>query len=136
MKRPTRVRPSPRRRKAATVAEYLAGLPDAQRAALERLRRCIRATVPEAEECISYGIPSYRLGRMLVGFAAARTHCTFHLLSTRALAAHADELDDFALGKGSIKFTPDHLLPTTLVERLVESRVRENRALDRARKRR
>jgi uncharacterized protein YdhG (YjbR/CyaY superfamily) len=136
VKRELRPRRPARQRKAATVAEYLAALPEDQRSALERLRRCIRAAAPGAEECISYGIPSFRLGRMLVGFAAAAAHCTFHLLSTRALAAHASDLEGYALGKGSIRFTPDHQLPTTLVRRLVEARLRENRALDLARKRR
>ena len=59
------------RRKPSTIDEYLAGVNADQRAALEKLRGTIRAVVPKAEECISYGIPAFRLnGRSLVFFGA------------------------------------------------------------------
>jgi hypothetical protein len=54
-----------------TVDGYLARLSDEQRAALERLRRTIRAIVPRGEECISYQLPAFRLdGKVLVWFGA------------------------------------------------------------------
>lgn len=57
--------------KLETIDEYLAGVNPGQRVALEKLRRAIHATVPNAEECISYGIPAFRLkGRALVFFGA------------------------------------------------------------------
>ena len=63
--------------KPKTIDEYLAGLADDKRAALERLRKTIRATAPRAEECISYRLPAFRLdGKMLVAFGAAAKHCT------------------------------------------------------------
>jgi uncharacterized protein YdhG (YjbR/CyaY superfamily) len=50
-----------------------------ERAALEKLRRDIKAAAPAAEECISYDIPGYRLGsRLLVSFGAAKNHCAFY----------------------------------------------------------
>ena len=53
------------------IDTYLAGLPGSQRSALQALRRQIQAAAPEAEECISYNIPGFRLdGRLLVSFAA------------------------------------------------------------------
>jgi len=55
-----------------TVDEYLAPLRPEQRAALESLRRIIRAAAPQAEECIAYRMPAFRLnGVMLVSFALA-----------------------------------------------------------------
>ena len=62
-----------------TIDEYLAPLSDDKRAALQKLRRAIRAAAPDAEECISYGIPAVRLGgKILVWFGAATNHCSFY----------------------------------------------------------
>ena len=69
-------RPKPRiQAKPGTVDEYLATLSDDKRAALQKLRKAIRAAAPKAEECISYQIPSFKLNGMLVGFGAAANHC-------------------------------------------------------------
>ena len=58
--------------KPRTIDEYLAALSDDKRAALEKLRKTIRAAAPKAEECISYGLPAFRQDGMLVGFGATR----------------------------------------------------------------
>jgi uncharacterized protein YdhG (YjbR/CyaY superfamily) len=59
------------KRKPSTIDEYVAGLNADQRAVLEKLRKTIRAVAPDAAECISYGIPAFRLnGRSLVFFGA------------------------------------------------------------------
>ena len=113
--------------KARTIDEYLAALSDDQRAALERLRKTIHAAAPEAEECISYQIPAFRLGgRMLVAFGAAAKHCAFYLMSSSTVAAHQDELQDYDTSKGTIRFQPDKPLPAALVRKLVKARVAEN----------
>ena len=113
----------------ADVEEYIAALPAAQRVALEELRRTIRATAPEATEAISYQIPSFRDGgRPLVSYAAFRNHCSLFPMSTQVMAAHADELEPFLAGKGTIRFTPDAPLPASLVEKLVKARLEENTA--------
>ena len=66
-----------------TIDDYLAKVSPAKRAALEKLRKDIKAAAPKAEECISYGIPGFRLnGRYLVGLGAAERHCAFYLGST------------------------------------------------------
>src|SRR4030081_275218 len=75
-----------------TVDEYLAALSNDKRAALERLRKIIRAAVPRAEECISYQLPAFRLdGKGLVWFGAAANHCAIYGL----MGAHKDELEDY-----------------------------------------
>jgi len=62
-----------------TIDEYLAGVKPDQRRALEKLRQTIRTTAPQAAECISYGIPAFRLnGRSLVFFGAWANHCSFY----------------------------------------------------------
>jgi len=105
-----------------TIDEYLATVPDDQRAALERLRRIIRAAVPRAEECISYQVPAFRLdGRMLVWFGAAKKHCSF--FPGTVLASFKRELRDFSTSKGTVRFQPDRPLPATLVRKLVKARI-------------
>ena len=108
--------------RARTVDEYLAALDDDKRAALERLRRTIRAAVPRAEECISYQLPAFRLdGRILVWFGAGANHCAFY--PGAVVQAHVRELEDYETSKGTIRFQPDHPLPAALVRNLVKARV-------------
>jgi uncharacterized protein YdhG (YjbR/CyaY superfamily) len=108
------------------VDEYLASLPDDQRAALERLRQAIRAAAPKAEECISYGIPTFRLdGRMLVSFGVAKNHCAFYP-GAFPIEAHKDELQDYDTSKGTIRFPADEPLPVALVRKIVKSRIAEH----------
>ena len=112
--------------KVKTIDEYLARLSDDKRAALEKLRKTIRAAAPRAEECISYQIPAFRLNGMLVGFGATANHCAFYPMSASTVAAHQDELEDYDTSKGTIRFQPDNPLPAALVRKLVKARIAEN----------
>jgi uncharacterized protein YdhG (YjbR/CyaY superfamily) len=115
--------------KPKTIDEYLAALSDDQRVALEKLRKAIKAAAPKAEECISYQLPALRLnGRMLVAFGATAKHCAFYPMSSSTVQAHQDELKDYDTSKGTIRFQPDHPLPTALVRKLVKARIAENAA--------
>jgi len=118
--------PAQKRGRVATVAEYLAPLPKDVRAALEKLRKLIKAAVPDAEEVISYQIPAFKRGKMLVGFGAAESHCTFFVMSTAVMRAHAAELAKYETGKGSIRFQPEKPLPAALVRKLIQARIAEN----------
>jgi uncharacterized protein YdhG (YjbR/CyaY superfamily) len=114
--------------KARTIDEYLAPLRDDQRAALEKLRKAIKAAAPAAEECISYDIPGFRLdGKLLVSFGAAVKHCAFYP-GALPLKAHADELAGYDLSKGTIRFPADSPLPVALVRKLVKTRIAERAA--------
>ncbi len=121
--------------KPKTVDEYLAGLSDDKRVALERLRKSIRSAAPKAEECISYQLPAFRQDGMLVAFGATTKHCTFYLMSSSTVEAHADDLEGYPTSKGSIRFQPDEPLPDALVRKLVKARIAEN-ASQREQKRR
>ena len=114
--------------KTKTIDEYLAGLSEDKRAALEALRKSIRATAPNAEECISYQLPAFRLdGRMLVAFGATASHCAFYLMSSSTVEDYKNELKDYDTSKGTIRFPPDKPLPAALVRKLVQARIAENR---------
>ena len=111
-------------KKPSTIDEFLRELSDEKRAALEKVRRTIRAAVPRAEECIAYGVPSFRLdGKFLVGFGAGANHCSFYPGGT-AMAAHLPELVRYDLSKGTIRFQPSQGLPAAIVRKIVRSRVR------------
>jgi uncharacterized protein YdhG (YjbR/CyaY superfamily) len=115
-----------------TVNAYLATLEPDKRAALQKLRRTIRAAAPKAEECISYQIPAFRLdGRMLVWFAAASGHCSF-FPGAHPIAVHKQDLKAFKISKGTVRFAPEKPLPATLVRKLVKTRIAENRARSRS----
>jgi uncharacterized protein YdhG (YjbR/CyaY superfamily) len=109
-----------------TIDEYLARVSEDKRAALQALRQIIHAAAPDAEECISYQIPAFRLNGMLVGFAAARNHCALYAWNGSAVGMFADELSGYDTSKGTIRFTPEKPLPETLVRRLVEMKVAKN----------
>lgn len=108
------------------VDEYLAAAPEEARAALAKLRKTIRAAAPKATEVISYQIPAYKHHGLLVGFAALKDHCTFHIMSTEVTRAHASELKGYKIGKASIRFIPGNPLPTALVRKLIRARIAEN----------
>ena len=113
--------------KARTIEEYLAGLSDDKRAALQKLRKTIRSAALGAVECISYRLPAFRLdGRMLVAFGATAHHCAFYPMSASTVKAHKDELKGYDTSPGTIRFPTDRPLPATLVRKLVKARIAEN----------
>ena len=108
----------------ASIDEYLATLPDEQRAALEELRREVHRLVPDAEEMISYGMPGFTLhGRNLLWFAGWKNHCSVYPLTDAFLTNHAEELVGFERTKGSLHFTPDRPISDDLLRALVRARV-------------
>jgi uncharacterized protein YdhG (YjbR/CyaY superfamily) len=108
------------------VDGYLASVPADARAALQKLRRAISAAAPRAEEGASYGLPAFRLdGRPLVCYGAASRHCSFFPMSPAVIRAHAADLAGYDTSTGTIRFTPDRPLPSTLVRKIVKARMAE-----------
>lgn len=106
-----------------TISAYLARLDRDKRAALQKLRKDIRAAAPRAEECISYQIPGFRLdGRMLVWFGAAARHCSF--FPGGIVREFKKDLAKYDTSKGTIRFDPAHPLPATLVRKIVKARIK------------
>lgn len=111
--------------KPQTIAEYLAPLSKDKRVALEKLRKAIRAAAPKAEECIAYGIPSYRVGgKYVMSFGAAAKHCAFYP-GAAPIRAHQKALKLYDTNKGTIRFQADSPLSATLVRKLVKTRIAE-----------
>lgn len=109
--------------KAASIDEYLAPLPAAQRAALELFRVQVHAAVPEATETIAYDVPSFRLdGRYLLGFGIAGKRCSLYV-GRAAILAYERELAPYRQGRGTVTYDPDKPLPPELVASLIAARV-------------
>ena len=118
------VKPAARRSAPATVDDYLRGVAPGFRVLLRNLRKTIRASAPLASESITYGIPTFKQeGQRLIYFSAATKHCAIHMVRK----AHLDEATrrGFAVGRGSIRFTPEHPLPKQLVTRIIKARLAE-----------
>jgi uncharacterized protein YdhG (YjbR/CyaY superfamily) len=112
---------------AKEVDAFLAKVPADKRAALQKLRKTIKAAAPKAVELINYGVPMFRLdGKNLMSYAAAAKHCSFYVQSPAVMRAFAAELKDYKQGKGSIQFAADRPIPATLVTKLVKARIAEN----------
>lgn len=110
-----------------TIDDYLAPLDPDKRASLEKLRKTISAAAPKAEECISYGIPGFRLdGKPFVWFGAAANHCSFY--PGGIVADFRDELREFEVSKGTVRFQPEHPLPAGLVRKIVKARIAKSAA--------
>lgn len=109
-----------------TIDDYLAPLSSAKRAVLEKLRKDIKSAAPRAEECISYGVPGFKLeGKLLVSFGAATNHCSFYP-GAYPIEAHRKDLVAYGTSKGTIRFPIDSPLPATLVRKLVKTRIEQH----------
>jgi len=104
------------------VEAYLARLPAEERQLLEHVREVIGNVVPDAEEAISYGMPTFRRGgRFFVSYAAWKRHCSIYPLTDEFLASHRLELEGYGRTRGSLHFTPERPLPDRLIEDLVRA---------------
>jgi uncharacterized protein YdhG (YjbR/CyaY superfamily) len=109
-----------------TIDEYLASLSAENRTALAKVRRAVHAAAPRAEECISYGMPAFRLnGKLIAGFRAAASHCSFHPMSGDTVATLEADLAGYDTSRGTIRFSARAGLPSTLVRKLVKARIAE-----------
>jgi len=112
--------------KPKSIDEYLAKVSGEQRAALDQLRKLLRTLLPKAEECISYGLPAFRLdGDVVAGFAATAKGCSYYPFSGSTLATLAGELDGYVTTAGALHFAPKKPLPRALVRKLLRTRMAE-----------
>jgi len=109
-----------------SVEEYLELFPNPQRIALEKLRKAIKASAPKAEEVISYGMPGYKQNGALVYFGGFKTHCSFFPGSYSVIKQFAEELQVYKTSKGTIQLPFDKAIPSTLIKKMVQARVKEN----------
>jgi uncharacterized protein YdhG (YjbR/CyaY superfamily) len=116
--------PTPR---AGSIDEYIAAYPADIQARLEAVRATCHAAAPDAEERISYAMPTFTLHGNLVHFAALKRHIGFYPTPS-GIAAFAAECAPYASTKGAIQFPLDQPLPLALIGKIVEFRAAEQRA--------
>ncbi len=105
------------------IDDYLAALDEPKRGTLERLRRTILEVVPEADQCISYGMPAFKLdGKAVAGFGAFKNHLSYFPHSGSVLPELRDDLVGYTASKGTLQFPIDTPLPKTLVRKLIAVR--------------
>lgn len=111
-----------------TIDDYIAGFSEELRVLLKRVRATIKEVAPEAEERISYGIPTFRLnGRSFIHFAAFKRHISVYP-APRGVEAFDEELSAYKGGKGTVQFPLERAIPYGLIERIARYRLEEHRA--------
>ena len=112
--------------RASTIDEYIAMQPAAAQIVLGRVRGAIAKATPDAEECISYQIPAFKLhGRVLLYFAGWKEHYSVYPASDQMVAAFDGELDAYRVSKGTLRFPLSDPVPTKLIGRIAKFRAEE-----------
>lgn len=114
------------KRRYETIDEYISIFPPDVQQILEKLRKVIQDSAPNAHETISYGIPAFKLNGDLVYFAAFKKHIGFYPRGPSAIEVFKDELSGYEQSKGTIRFPLDQPIPFDLVKRIVKFRVQQN----------
>lgn len=107
------------------INEYIASFSPEVQKLLEQVRSTIQKAAPEAEEAISYAMPTFKLKGNLVHFAAFTNHIGFYALPSGNVAFQK-ELANYKTGKGSIQFPLSEPLPLDLITKIVKFRIEEN----------
>lgn len=107
------------------IEAYLAAVPAEKRAALETLRNQIRQLAPGATEYFTYGMPAFKQGKGLAGYAAAKNHCALYPMSSNIVPLFENELAGFKTSIGAIQFTVEKPLPEMLVTKIIKARLAE-----------
>ncbi|NLR68929.1 DUF1801 domain-containing protein [Chitinophaga varians] len=107
-----------------TTDEYLATVPETSLQKAREIREIIRKAVPKATEVISYNIPAFKLNKVLVWFAAYKSHVGFYPGGT-AINVFQDDLTGYKTSKGAIQFPLDEPLPVSLINKIIKYRIKD-----------
>lgn len=103
--------------KPKTVEEYIETQEETVRPRLREIRDILRKAMPEAEECISWSMPTYRKGRNIIHFAAAKKHIGIYP-GGEATTVFAEELAGMDVSKGTIRLPHDQEIPASLIDKI------------------
>lgn len=127
---------APARTAPANIEGYITGFPRPVQILLKKIRNGIRKALPDADESISYGIPTYKMyGRPVIYFAAFKRHYSIYPATARLVAAFKESLAPYEFnGKGTIRFPFEDPVPVGLIGRLAKFRANEVAVVDAARR--
>src|SRR4029077_17272368 len=117
----------------ASIAGYIAAQPKAVQGALKRVRSAIRKAIPQAEESLSYKIPTYKIdGRVVIYFAGWAKHYALYPSGPKAIARFKKQLAPYQVSKGTIRFPLSEEVPVKLIAAIAKFRAGEAAARTRA----
>ena len=98
--------------------EYIDAQDESVRPRLREVRKIIRTAIPEAQECISWAMPTYRRGKdNVIHFAASKKHLGIYP-GSEATQAFREELSGLSVSKGTIRLPYGEKLPADLIGRI------------------
>lgn len=110
----------------SAVDDYFEGLDASTRAVLAHIRDLVIEMVPDAQQGTSYGMPAMKyMEKPLLGLLAAKDHLSIFPFSPRVVDAVREQLTDFGLSKGTIRFTANTPIPDEVVRQIISLRVDE-----------
>jgi len=115
------------------IEQYIASFPKKVQLQLQELRNTIRAAAPDAEEVISYAMPTYKLFGNLVHFAGYKNHIGFYPAPS-GISNFEKELVKYKTSKGAIQIPIDEQIPKGLIKEIVRFRITENKKNNEAKK--
>ena len=111
---------------AEDIDRYLAAIEEPKRGTLEEMRRRILEIIPDADQCLSYAMPAFKVqGKTVAGLAAFKNHLSYLPHSGSVLTALADETRAYTKTSGSLHFPVDTPLPRPLIKKLLTTRMRQ-----------
>ena len=108
------------------IDDYLKSFTGQQRETLEKVRNAIKAVAPKAEEVISYGIAAFKQNGMIAYFAGFKNHCSYFPGSYAVIKQFEEELKPYSISKGTIRFSIDKPLSSSLIKKMVQTKIKEN----------
>ncbi|HZC73197.1 MAG TPA: DUF1801 domain-containing protein [Jatrophihabitans sp.] len=111
---------------AEDIDRYLSGVEEPKRSTLEEMRRRILEVIPDAEQCLSYAMPAFKVrGTTVAGLAAFKYHLSYLPHSGSVLTELTDETRAYTRTSGSLHFAVDRPLPRSLIRKLLRTRMRQ-----------
>ena len=105
-----------------TINNYISKYFDEVRQRLKKVRSCIKEVIPDAEEVFSYGVPAFKLKKVVVMYAAHRDHIGFYPMP-ETIKAFEEKLKDYSYAEGTVRFPHNKKLPLELIKDMVTYRL-------------
>lgn len=113
--------------KPKTIDEYIAAFPEEVQGTLQQIREAIQEAAPDAEESISYDMPTFNLnGTYLIYFAGWKKHIALYPVDGKIANELSEELMEYKGTKGSVHFPLNKPMPFDLIRKIVALRIAEN----------
>lgn len=115
----------PNKTKIESIDDYINQFPDNIKLKLESIRAAIKKSAPKAKEVMSYGMPAFKINKVLVYFAAYKNHIGFYP-TANPIKIFGEELKNYRKSKGAVQFQYEKKIPIALVSKITKFRVKED----------